>query len=74
MTLKEMKKKVLGLIEEYSPSAEKYTDDPDIATKLNDVINQIAYELARLKKIPDYVEIEVQAGDLIRFEDIAAEG
>lgn len=72
MTLLEMKKKVLGLIEEYSPNAEKYTDDPDIATKLNDVINQVAYELARQKKIPDYVEIEVQEGDLIRFDDIAA--
>lgn len=73
MTLLEMKKKVLGLIEELSPNHEKHTDDPDIATKLNDVINQVAYELARHKKIPDYVEIEVQEGDLIRFDNIAAE-
>ena len=74
MTLLEMKKKVLGLIEELNPNNTKYTDDPDIATKLNDVINQVSYELARQKKIPDYVEIEVQEGDLIRFDDIAAAG
>lgn len=74
MTLLEIKKKVLGLIEEISPNTEKYTDDPDIATKLNDVINQVAFELARYKKIPDYVELEVQEGDLIRFDDIAAAG
>ena len=74
MTLLEMKKKVLGLIEELNPNNTKYTDDPDIATKLNDVINQVSFELARHKKIPDYVEIEVQEGDLIRFDDIAAAG
>lgn len=72
MTLLEIKKKVLGLIEEISPDATNYTDDPDIATKINDVTNQVMYELARFKKIPDYVEVEVQAGDLIRFDDIEA--
>jgi len=71
MTLKEMKKKVLGLIEELNPLSELLTDDPDIATKINDVINQILYELARFKKIPKYVEIPVTAGDVLDFEDIA---
>lgn len=70
MTLKEMKKKVLGLIEELNPLSEYLTDDPDIATKINDVINQIMYELARFKKIPKYVEIEVQEGDTLDFEGI----
>ena len=70
MTLAEMKKKVLGLIEEVNPENEYLTDDPDIATKLNDVTNQILYELARLKKIPKYVEMKVAAGDLIEFADI----
>ena len=70
MTLLEMKKKILGLIEEVNPDSADLTDDPDIATKLNNVINQVMYELARFKKIPDYVEMEVAAGDLIRFEDI----
>lgn len=70
MTLLEMKKKVLGLIEELNPNSELLTDDPDIATKINDVINQVMYELARLKKIPKYVELEVTEGERITFEDI----
>lgn len=52
MTLKEMKNKVLRLIEETSTTESKLTDDPDIELKLNDVINQIMFELARFKKIP----------------------
>ena len=70
MTLKEMKVKVLGLIEELNPNSELLTDDPDIATKLNEVINQIMFELARMKKISKYVEMEVSEGDLIEFADI----
>lgn len=73
MTLLEMKKKVLGLIEELNKDSELLTDDPDIATKINDVINQIMYELARLKKIPKYVELEVVEGDKVTFEDIEKE-
>ena len=72
MTLLEMKKKVLGLIEEVNPNSTLLTDDPDIATKINDVINQIMFELARMKKIPKYVEMAVAAGDLVTFEDIEA--
>jgi hypothetical protein len=70
MTLLEMKKKVLGLIEEVNPNSEFLTDDPDIATKLNDVTNMILFELARFKKIAKYVEMEVNEGDLIEFADI----
>jgi hypothetical protein len=70
MTLLEMKKKVLGMIEEINPDSELLTDDPDIATKINDVINQIMFELARMKKIPKYVEMEVSAGDLVTLENI----
>lgn len=73
MKLAEMKKKVLGLIEELNPNSEHLTDDPDIATKLEDVITSIMFELARFKKIPDYVEMEVEEGDIIRFEDITDE-
>jgi hypothetical protein len=69
MNLKEMKKKVLGLIEELNPKSNVLTDDPDIATKNNDVINQIMFELARIKKIPKYFEMEVSKGDLIGFAD-----
>lgn len=70
MTLLEMKKKVLALIEELNPDSEYLTDDPDIATKINEVINQIMYELVRYKKIPKFVEIEVTEGETITFADI----
>lgn len=70
MTLKEMKEKVLGMIEELNPDSALLTDDPDIATKFNDVTNQIMYELARMKKIPKYVEMEVTKGDMVEFADI----
>lgn len=73
MTLNEMKKKVLGLIEELNPNSTMLTDDPDIATKINDVINQIMFELLRIKKIPKYFEMEVQKGDLITFADFQDE-
>lgn len=74
MTLKEMKMKVLGLIEELNPNSEFLTDDPDISTKINDVINQVMFELARMKKLPAYTEMEVSEGDLIDFEDIEKAG
>lgn len=72
-TYKEMKQKVLSLIEEYNPDSEYLTDDPDIAGKFYAVTNQVMYELARMKKIPKYVEMDVSKGDLIEFEDIEEE-
>lgn len=59
MTLTEMKKKVLRLIEEINPESELLTSDPDISNKINDVINQIQNELARIKKIPAKDEFKV---------------
>lgn len=73
MTLKEMKLKVLALIEELSPNAENFTEDPDISAKINYVTNQVMFALARIKKIPKYVEIEVSKGDVIEFADIEKE-
>lgn len=73
MNLKEMKRKVLGLIEELSPDNPNLTEDPDIATKINDVTNQVMFELARIKKIPKYVEMEVAEGDIVDFSDIEKE-
>jgi hypothetical protein len=70
MNLLEMKKKVLGLIEELNPDSEYLTDDQDLAIKINDVINLKMFELIRYKRIPKYVELEVSAGDIITFEDI----
>ena len=40
MTLLEMKKQVLKLIEEINPNSELLTDDPDIANKINEIINE----------------------------------
>lgn len=74
MTLLEMKKKVLGLIEELNTDSELLTDDPDISAKINDVINQVMFELARIKKLPGYVEMEVGEGDLITFDSIEKAG
>lgn len=72
LTLKEVKEKTFTLIEEASPDSKHKTDDPDLAAKFNSVANQIMFELARLKKIPKYVEINVNQGDTITFEDIEA--
>lgn len=70
MTLQEMEKKVLGLIEELNPESEHLTDDPDIQAKKRGVINQVLFELARFKKIPRYVELEVSAGEVVTFETL----
>ena len=65
MTLGDLKKKTLALIEEINPEATGLTDDPDIEAKLPYVINQILHELARFKKIPAYEEIEVEKDDIL---------
>ncbi len=70
MTLKEIVRKTLALIEEYNPNSEFLTDDPDISAKRNDVINQVMFELVRIKKMAKYVEMPVSKGDLISFEEI----
>lgn len=54
MTLGEMKKKVLRMIEEVNEISVDLTDDPDIAAKLNDVIQQVQVEVCRMKKIPAF--------------------
>ncbi len=73
MTLSEMKIKILALIEELNPEHPLLTKDADLQKKLEPVIVQVSHELARMKKIPDYVELSVREGDLIRLEDIEAE-
>lgn len=73
MTLLEMKQKVLAMIEELNPDSELLTDDPDISAKINEVINQVMFEMVRMKKIPRYVEMEVSEGDTIDFAAIEKE-
>lgn len=70
MTLEEMKIKVYSLIEEYSEDADELTEDSDLATKMNSVINQIQNELARFKKIEEYTTLEGTEGDVIDFKDV----
>lgn len=70
MTLLEMKKKYLSLIEEVNPDSEYLTDDPDLAAKQNEVVNQVMFELVRMKKIPKYVEIAVKEGGMLDFDGI----
>lgn len=68
-----MKRKVLALIEELNPESKQLTDDPDIAAKYEYVLTQVMFEMARFKKIPDYVEMNVKKGDVLRYEDITDE-
>jgi hypothetical protein len=70
MTLYEIKRKYLSLIEELNPGSEQLTDDPDIAAKQNEVVNQVMFELCRMKKIARYTEIPVKKGQVIEFADI----
>jgi hypothetical protein len=70
MTLEEMKQKVYALIEEYNEDAENLTEDEDLATKMNGVINQIQNELARMKKIEEYTTLEGSEGSVIDFKDV----
>lgn len=60
MTLEDFKTKVYALIEEYNEDAEDLTDDPDLANKMNSVINQVMNEICRFKKIPAYKTMQVE--------------
>lgn len=70
MTLGEMKQKVYSMIEEYNEESDNLTEDEDLATKMNGVINQIQNEVARLKKIPGHKTLQVNEGDEITMKDI----
>lgn len=70
MNLELFKAKVYSLIEEYNENSIDLTDDEDLATKMNHVINQIQNELARIKKIPAVKTMEVTEGQEISLKDI----
>lgn len=70
MTLEELKNKILSMIEEYNEESDTLTDDEDLATKINGVINQIQNELARYKKIDAYKSMEVEENQDISLTDI----
>lgn len=71
MTLEDMKIKIYSMIEEYSEEAEDLTEDEDLASKMNSVINQVQNEICRMKKLPAYVTKEVEEGQELTFSDIA---
>lgn len=69
MTLLEIKKKTLQLIEEIT-DGEGLTNDPDIKAKLNSVINQVQFEIARMKKIPAVQTVEVMDADIFNLNTL----
>lgn len=71
MTLEEMKTKTYSLIEEYSENEDDLTEDSDLSTKMNSVINQIQNEVCRYKKINAYATINVKKDDTLQLTDIS---
>ena len=73
MTLKEMKEQVYRIIEELgSTPATHLTDDPDYENKINDCINVVQNELARIKPIHDKITYNTetsQTGNEFTFTD-----
>lgn len=71
MTLKDMKKKVFELIEEIDDTdTTNYTNDPDFSNKINVVINQLQFELARMKKIPTMVTVDIPADKVLDLREL----
>lgn len=70
MTLEEMKLKVYTVIEEYNEAEDNYTEDEDLAAKMNSCINMIMNEMSRFKKINAYTTLSVKEGDNLEFKDI----
>ena len=69
MTLREMKDRVLSLIEEINPESEYLTDDPDIKEKINYVIDMKQHELARIKKLAASEKVKVKADEQLDLYD-----
>lgn len=71
MTLGDMKKRVLSLIEEINPQSQYLTDDVDIQAKINYVIDEKQHELARIKKIAAQTTLELEEDETVDlFEEI----
>ena len=70
MKLKEMRRIVLGLIEELNEDSEYLTEDPDIQAKINDVINMIQIELSKIRKIAAHMSKEISKDEVLDFKTI----
>lgn len=65
MTLEDVIKKIVKLLEEYEENNSSYTGDQDIETKIKESIDDIQVELSQIKKIPALLEIELTGEDNI---------
>jgi hypothetical protein len=70
MTLVEMKQKIYIMIEEFDSEETSYTADPDLATKMNDIINQIQNELIRLKKLSTKASYTIASGNPLNLKTL----
>lgn len=59
MTLGDVIKKIVKLLEEYDENGENYTSDQDIEGKIKESIDDIQVELSQIKKIPALLEVEL---------------
>lgn len=59
MSLGDVIKKIVKLIEEYDGESDSYTSDPDIETKIKESIDDIQIELSQIKKIPALLSVEL---------------
>lgn len=68
MTVNEMLEEIFTMIEEYDDNGTYKTDDIDFRNKVIPIMNHIQNELARIKKIAGYKEIEVTEGEQLELE------
>ena len=70
MTLDEIKKQILTLIEEYDAKNQTdFTSDPDINNKINHSIDNIQVELAQIKRIKTKVEFDTTKTNVMEKPD-----
>lgn len=73
ITLFEVKKKILRIIEEINTSNDatdaNIATDEDFGEKLNDIINEVLFELARIKKIPAKEDLNVAANQEMNLRE-----
>lgn len=63
MTLGDLKKRTLSLVEEIDGNVPELTNDPDIAEKLNYTIDFIQHELCRIKRLYAMDSFDVEKGE-----------
>ena len=68
MTVNEMLEEIFTMIEEYDEKGTYKTNDVDFKNKVIPIINHIQNELARVKKIAAYEEVDVLEGDQLDLQ------